>query len=350
MIKCVVWDLDDTVWDGIASEQQGAPRIREGVFEVMELCSTRGILQSVASRNDGEVVNPKLEALGLTKFFIYPQISWGSKAASIEKILSAFHIKPADVVFVDDSEFERDSVKAAIHGIAAADGRDIPSLRGLILDSPEIASNEARERVRQYRIEEQRIRDRGSFVGTEQDFLATCNIRVAVSVAVPSDLPRIKELVDRTNQLNTTGVRYSLDELERLLCTETHNMAFIASVCDRYGDYGRAGFLLMSLEENNASILQLIVSCRLMGKGVAQALLYFAAQVAVEQHKSNLRCQFVRTPFNRQMIFLLTSNGLHPGTANDDKVWYEGGVGDHSIGLPPWLQFQDQVGRRGGSR
>ena len=84
-IKCVVWDLDNTVWEGILLED-GDVTLRAGVLEALQELDRRGILNSVASRNDHQTALDKLEALGLREYFLYPEINWNSKSASLAAI------------------------------------------------------------------------------------------------------------------------------------------------------------------------------------------------------------------------------------------------------------------------
>src|SRR5215207_9813937 len=113
-IKCVVWDLDDTVWDGILLEDREV-KLRPHVVRILETLDGRGILHSIASRNDRDLALAKLQEFGLDEYFLYPQINWGSKAASIARIAQDLNIGLDAIAFVDDQPFEREEV-AFVHG------------------------------------------------------------------------------------------------------------------------------------------------------------------------------------------------------------------------------------------
>jgi len=81
-IKCVVWDLDHTLWDGILLENEDV-RLHENVAEIIKTLDNRGILQSIASKNDAQTAMKKLEQLGLAEYFLYPQINWNAKSSSV---------------------------------------------------------------------------------------------------------------------------------------------------------------------------------------------------------------------------------------------------------------------------
>ena len=100
-VKCVVWDLDNTLWDGILLEDKTV-RLRQRVTEIIKTLDERGILHSIASRNDPQAALAKLSELKLQDYFLYQQINWNSKASSLESIASAIGIHLETLAFVDD--------------------------------------------------------------------------------------------------------------------------------------------------------------------------------------------------------------------------------------------------------
>ena len=108
-IKCVVWDLDNTLWEGILQEGDNIVLKEEAAAVIKEL-DKRGILQSVSSKNDYESAKEKLEEFGLWEYFIYPQINWNPKSEAIETIAKSINIGIDTLAFVDDQEFEREEV------------------------------------------------------------------------------------------------------------------------------------------------------------------------------------------------------------------------------------------------
>src|SRR5262245_44229810 len=100
-LKCVVWDLDNTVWDGIWLEDEEV-RPKPGVAEVIRVLDERGVLHSIASRNDHEAAMAKLAELGLAEYFLYPRINWNSKSSSIQGIAADINIGIDALAFVDD--------------------------------------------------------------------------------------------------------------------------------------------------------------------------------------------------------------------------------------------------------
>ncbi|HEX9063065.1 MAG TPA: HAD-IIIC family phosphatase, partial [Clostridia bacterium] len=108
-VKCVVWDLDNTIWEGILSEDREV-RLKPGIKGIIETLDDRGILQSIASKNDYDDAMKKLREFGLEEYFLYPQISWNSKAESVRKIAESINIGIDTLAFVDDQITEREEV------------------------------------------------------------------------------------------------------------------------------------------------------------------------------------------------------------------------------------------------
>ena len=111
-IKVLVWDLDNTLWDGTLLEDENVS-LFPGVEETLRELDRRGILLSVASKNEAAPVEEKLKALGLWDLFLYPQINWNSKAVSVANIAKALNLGLDSFAFIDDQAFERDDVLSA---------------------------------------------------------------------------------------------------------------------------------------------------------------------------------------------------------------------------------------------
>jgi len=243
MIKCVVWDLDNTIWEGIISEEETV-KVRTEVISIIKELNQKGIVNTICSRNDFLVIKQKLEELHLWKLFVYPQINWSDKTINIRNLIQKFHFKIEDIAFVDDNPFERELVKKALNEINVVDGNDIKSIRNILENIDEnISSFEAQNRVKLYKIEERRIRDNEHFKGTDLEFLKECNITVTIRKAKQLDMNRISGLIERTNQLNTMGKFYDKNKVIDLIQNENYDV-LVANVFDKYGEYGDAGLLI----------------------------------------------------------------------------------------------------------
>lgn len=296
-IKCVVWDLDGTLWEGVLSEG-GGHELRPGVRAVIEGLDSRGIIQSIASKNNPAPALRRLEELGLADYFLCPQINWGAKSDSIKTIAQKLNLKFEAMAFVDDNPFERDEVHFALPQVSVYDAADSDTLLSLPEFQVRFVTEDAKNRRKMYQADLRRTQAEESFSGGEDAFLATLHMKLTLSPVTEKDLQRVEELTVRTHQLNSTGYTYSYEEL--LSLSRSHNHIFlIAGLTDDYGDSGKVGLLLLEKSEV-LTIKLLIVSCRVMSRGIGSALLSAATQIAHELGLP-LRADFLETEHNRIM-------------------------------------------------
>jgi FkbH-like protein len=268
--KCVVWDLDNTLWDGtLVEDGADGVRLRDGIVNVIRELDSKGILQSVASKNNREDALARLEAFGIAEYFLYPQVHWQPKSGSVAAIARALNIGIDTLMFVDDQEFERQEVSSgcpSVRTIDARDARHIPAMPEF--DVP--ATAESRTRRAMYRQEEQRAGLERAYTGDYVSFLKQCDIRVEWSPLQDSNLQRVYELAQRTNQMNFSGNRYSVDALRRLMA-DADAETYVMRCRDRFGTYGIVGFAVVDLRE--LKLVDLMFSCRVQGKRVEHAFL-----------------------------------------------------------------------------
>jgi FkbH-like protein len=297
-VKCVVWDLDNTLWSGVLLED---PRVtlREEAARVLRTLDERGILHSIASRNDPEVAMGKLRELGLDEYFLYPQIHWGSKSASIGAIAQALNFGIDAIAFVDDQPFERDEVQFAHPHVRCIDASELAAIPGLPEMNPRFITEDSRQRRAMYIADLQRKTVEESHQGSPDEFLASLGMTFVIAPAGQDDLQRAEELTVRTNQLNATGYTYSYDELARFRTSPDHEL-LIASLEDRYGTYGKIGLALVERGPDVWTLKLLLMSCRVMSRGVGTVLLNHIIRKARDAGV-RLRAEFVSTSKNRSM-------------------------------------------------
>lgn len=298
VIKCVVWDLDDTLWEGTLLEGDDV-RPRAGVREIVAALDARGILQSVASKNDRDAALAKLRQFGLEEFFLYPQINWNSKATSVEQIARSLNIGLDAVAFIDDQPYERAEVAYTLPQVTLFDVADLKGLLDLPHLNPRFVTEDSRMRRRMYLSDIERSRVEQEFVGPKEEFLAGLGMVMTVAPAAEDDLMRAEELTVRTNQLNTTGRPYSYEELDAFRQSPRHQL-LIAGLSDKFGGYGKIGLALVECGEEAWTIKLLLMSCRVMSRGVGSVLLSLIARRAREAGVA-LRADFVANERNRMM-------------------------------------------------
>ena len=266
--KCVVFDLDNTLWTGVLLE--GPVRLREAVREVFRTLDERGILISVASKNAPEDAIAQLKLLGLDQYLLQPEIGWGPKSEGLRRIAKRLNIGTDSILFVDDNPFERNEVQGALAEIEVLPDTALDTL----LDHPRLqgaVTEESRRRRLMYQEADARAEAAASFGDDYLDFLRACEIRVEIRPPRRDDHQRIAELVQRTNQLNFSGRKYQIEEVERLLA-EPAREHYVVRCRDRYGDYGIVGFCIAARDGAGVRVDDLMLSCRVQGKFIEEAL------------------------------------------------------------------------------
>jgi len=314
-IKCLVWDLDNTLWEGILLEDENVVLKDKAVKVIMELDS-RGILQSISSKNNYDIAMKKIEELNLQQYFLYPQINWNSKSSSIGEISKLLNIGIDSIAFIDDQEFERDEVHSQYSEVLCIDALDLDEILVMEEFMPNFITEDTKNRRLMYQNEIKRKIIEEEFIGPKDDFLNSLNLKLNISIATEQDLRRVEELTVRTHQMNTTGYTYGYNQLLSMINDDRY-IVLIAGLEDCYGSYGKIGLSVVEKDGDKLIIKLFLISCRVMSKGVGTSLLYFIMNLAYEQNK-RLLAEFIETSKNRMMYMTYKFNGfneiLHKGT------------------------------------
>ena len=297
-IKLVIWDLDNTIWKGILAEDKKVSLV-EGIVDIIRTLDERGILQSVVSKNNYNEAMAQLEAFNIDKYFIYPQIGWDRKSVYIKEIIRLINIGEDTVMFIDDQPFERDEVKFSLPNVSCLDVVNIPDMLSMPSLNPLFITSDAKNRRQLYQNDIVRNEVKEQFNGTEEEFLKHLGMKFTISNATEEDLQRAEELTVRTHQLNSTGYTYSYDELKDFIKSDNH-ILLIAELEDKYGSYGKIGLSLVECCENFWTLKLLLMSCRVVSRGVGTILLCHIMNMAKKKSKK-LRAEFVCTDRNRMM-------------------------------------------------
>lgn len=318
-IKCVVWDLDNTLWDGVLLEG-GAVTVRPEVVAEIKRLDEIGILHSIASKNDHDAAIARLKEAGIEEYFLYPQINWNPKSSSIEAIAKAINIGIDALAFVDDQPFEREEVAHAHPSVVTVDALELDVLKNPAFE-PRFVTDESRQRRHMYRGDAARNRVEQEYSGTSDEFLATLGMKFTVRHAEVDDLRRAEELTVRTNQLNSTGRTYSYEELDALRQSDDH-VLLVASLTDKYGTYGTIGLALAERGRPAWHLHMLLMSCRVMARGVGTVLLNYIMTLA-KADGAKLRADFVETGRNRVMYVTYAFAGFSEVERDGSQLVFE---------------------------
>lgn len=270
--KCVVWDCDDTLWEGALLEG-GAQCLKPGIETIIRTLDERGILQSIASKNHHDDVIKKLEALGIAEFFVAPQIGWYPKSTMLKRLCKILNIDERALMIVDDLAFELDEIRSQLPNVVCIDSAGYSALPDLPHLNPVVISRDGGERRLRYQEEARRKSAETRFEGPADAFLESLGMRMRIARATEDDLARAEELTRRTSQMNTTGIPYDCEAL-RVLLEDERFAVLVCSVDDRYGEYGTVGLALVELGPPDLRIRLFLTSCRVVNRGVGTAFLH----------------------------------------------------------------------------
>jgi methoxymalonate biosynthesis protein len=344
VIKCVVWDIDNTLLDGVYLESAAGqpPRPDPVLVRVVTELAGRGILQTLASRNPPEVADYVRSVTGID--FAAAECGWGSKAAAIGRIAAELDIPADAIAFVDDDMLERAEVAAALPDVLvltpedAADAPDWPQF------SPAVVTAEARRRGQLYAERSRRQAAAKEFGGSRDEFLRHVGTRITIGPAEPDDLARLHELSVRTHQLNSGGEPVTEAELADLVASADHQVATLR-LADDFGADGLVGAAILARKGVPFVMTApfVMMSCRALGRGALDALLAWMCRAAAAAGATELAVPCLVTDRNVPMRLALAAAGLRaePGSvAPDGRALFARSLAGDLPELPPWVTIE----------
>lgn len=295
-IKCVVWDLDNTLWEGILSEDREV-RMRPNALALIREFDTLGILQSIVSKNSHSHAWQELEKAGIADFFLYPAINWGQKSENLIQISKKLNIGLDTFAVIDDSIFEREEVKKSLPQVRVYDETQLDSL--LAREEFKVAiSPSSHNRRQSYQEAAVRNNIMEKFSGSYEDFLVSCGMELQLFVPeTESDQTRCWELIQRSNQLNMSFRRHSREEFGRIL--DNKEILSLALNCrDRFGDYGLIGYVNFELSPDAPLMKDLVISCRVAQKKIEHTLVKAVSRLLTEHSYTHLYASVVLSGSN----------------------------------------------------
>jgi methoxymalonate biosynthesis protein len=315
------------------------------MLDIISQLEERGIVSSVASRNDASVMEKLLSHPTLQGRFVAPQVSWEPKSGAVRRIAAHLNIGIEAVAFVDDSPFERAEVNYMLPGVLVLAPQEMQDALAWPAFNPGSTTPEAARRAEMYKQEEKRKRAEVAFGGSRTDFLKWCEMRLSIVPAVESDLARIIELTERTHQLNSTGRRYSAEEIRERV-EDPRWLMPVARLTDRFGDYGMIGAAIVDTRPPWPSEVWLtelvMLSCRVEGRGIPAALLRWIMGEGQRAGIKSLKAVYMINEQNLPMRLLFRQMGFHK-IAGDNFVTVARDLSEPLPDYPEWLAI-------GGSR
>jgi len=312
-VKIVIVDLDDTLWRGVLAEDGIHPHGLEGwplgVVEALQFLKKRGILLAIASKNDECLVREKWEEIFQRRLqledFASVRINWNPKTQSIREILEETNLLPGNALFIDDNPVEREAVRREFAEIRVI-GEYLYGIREYLLTAPELdvpsITAESARRTEMIQAQSEREESRNSM--SRAEFLTSLKLKVGhhkIKNTSGKEYERAFELLNKTNQFNTTGSRWTPEEILRFFAEGGSFHAF--TVQDRLTSYGLVGLLLVQ----GNRIRQFVMSCRMVGLDVEQQMLH-AVISAIDAPE--ITAEYVKTEKNHLCTELYPKSGF----------------------------------------
>lgn len=259
-VKLVIWDLDDTLWQGTLADNEYVI-LNQDVVDKIHFLLNRGIVHSICSKNDEKKAEQQLKQFGIRDLFVFPNISFDDKGMRVKTIIEQAQLRPQNVLFVDDNPFVLREI--TFHN---------PLIMTCLIDDflkEDISQwgkkDEQRKRLAHYKLLEKKEQHKRRFLennNDEQAFLKKCDIHVQLLPLHMDDpdVERVIELVNRSNQMNFTKSRIKYEYLFTLFELK-NGLNFKIKVHDHYGDYGIVGYVCVL----NDTLLHFVFSCRTLG-------------------------------------------------------------------------------------
>lgn len=325
--RLLVVDLDDTLWGGVVGET-GWQGIRLGGIDhvgeayrdfqkALLSLSNRGVQLAISSKNDElvafEAINNHPEMILRRQHFAGWRINWSDKAQNIVDLVEELNLGLGSVVFIDDNLVERERIRSALPQILVpewpADPTEyVSALRSLRCFDTSTISSEDRNRTAMYVAERER-REKRRTVASVDDWLLELAMRIEVRPLSQAILPRVVQLLNKTNQLNLSTRRLSEAELLDW-STSPNRRVFALSVSDRFGDTGLVGIVSFQVDGVVGQIVDFVLSCRAMGRRVEDAMLYLAISHLRKMGAASVRLRYLQTPRNNPTLQVLRNLNL----------------------------------------
>lgn len=359
--KCLVLDLDNTLWGGVLGEEgvtgikvgKGDPvseAYRDFQYKIKSL-KQRGIVLAICSKNNLEDVEEAFAVrndmpLSLTDFATI-RINWEMKHQNIQEIAEELNIGTDSLVFIDDDPAEisliRQMIPETLSILLPEAHEEIPALLDRLpyFEKLHVLDTD-KEKTQQYIQNKKRVNLESSTTNLE-DYLKSLSTQVELKPVCTEDIPRIHQLFTKTNQFNLTTIRYSLSDIQRDLANENCDL-WCYSVNDNFGDLGDVGLLLIKRCSHEAYIDSFIMSCRAMGRGIEFAIInWLKSHYLLTLNLDQITAKYLPTKKNKPVKNLYTDNGFITLKESDDEILY--GLKSNSMQLKncEWINLISKV-------
>lgn len=354
--KCLVLDLDNTLWGGILGEDgidgiklgntYPGNAFREFQREILKLYD-KGIILAINSKNNEdnvlEVLEKHPDMLLRKKHFATMRVNWQNKMQNMREIAEDLNIGLDSIIFIDDSPAERELMRMGLPDVLTIDMPAVPEqyCKALMeLTSLEVLSlsEEDRKRGEMYQAQVVRKKLQKSAASLE-DFYRALDMTAIIKSGDSYSIPRISQLTQRTNQFNLTTRRYTENDIVSFVKSPDHHV-FYLQLQDKYGDSGIVGVAIVYKGKSSWDIDTFLLSCRVLGRTVETAFLFHIVTVAREENVKYIYGSYIPTKKNKPAEALYQNHCFELYQRTSGEVRWVLDIEKGRIECPEWIKLE----------
>lgn len=357
--KCLVLDLDNTLWGGVAGEDglEGVSlditgpgmAFRDFQKAILNLY-TKGILLAVNSKNNPEdaleIIENHPHMVLRKKHFSVMKINWANKVDNLKEIANELGIGLDSMVFIDDNPVERDLVRTFLPEVTVVEMpadtarytetlEKLPVFELLTITEDDLRRNEMYQSMI-------KRKESLSTLGTMDEFLSGLGLEITVEAANTFTIPRISQLTLKTNQFNMTTKRYQSEDILKMADSKDYIVA-CCYVRDKFGDSGLSGVCIAKVDGTAAVIDTFVLSCRVLGMGIEYAFLNSIIDVLQKRGVASVEALFIKTRKNSANEDFYKNAGFSVSSAVDVTKAHILTMGD-ALNQKPYIRIVNKIG------
>jgi len=358
--KVLCTDLDNTLWGGILGEDGPQGIVTGSSFpgncfleyqRYLKQLAARGVLLAVTSKNNETDVEEAFQIrsadLGIhLSDFVARKIGWGEKTQALRELAQELNLGLDSFVFVDDNPIECEAIRQQLPEVAVlvAPTEEPWKLRGTLAEQPFFdtitVTADDLNRSQEYKAQAQR-EALSTKTATRDEFLNSLDIVCTFVSALEAPLSRSVQLLAKTNQFNLTTRRYSSAEVERF-ASGSGSLAVAVRVRDRFGDAGVVGLALATQSGDQCLVDSLLLSCRVIGRGIETALLANVADWAARSGAKWIVGEYIETKKNAPSATFYADHGFERelSSVEGGSIFYRLNITEHLPLTPSWLTLE----------
>jgi FkbH-like protein len=355
--KVLALDCDNTLWGGVVGEdllngiKLGPYDYPGNIFWRMQhefaALERQGILLVLVTKNNpadvDEVLRKHPNMVLKESQIVARKVNWQDKPSNLRALAQELNLGLDSFIFLDDSSFECEAVRQQLPLVKTLQvpstlsdyPRVVAEIRSLCLAGG--ISADSKGKTEQYRRRAGAEELKSQF-GSQEEYLASLEMKVELTRNAHANASRISELSKKSNQFNLTSRRYSVAEIEQMMCSDSH-CVYSLVVSDKFGNAGLTGVVIMRYERMVAIVENFLMSCRVIGRGVETGIWNSIVTEAMQRGCTELHAAYLPSAKNAQVVDFYDRLGLPMNKENDGERHYIIATADFAIQPQPWIEY-----------